>query len=140
MDHPLTPFVDALPVPLRRVVGEAGRITIPLRTARHRFHRDLPPSPVWTFDGTVPGPTIEVQRGVPLEVRWQNELSGTLPYVVTVAPRSEVDGIPVQAALGRSGGLPDGDARTGLHAADPNPRIGRPPPSRGHRGQGNRAD
>ena len=68
-DYALQPFVDSLPVPDRRVVGDPGRLTIPLRSALHRFHRDLPPSPVWTFDGTVPGPTVEVDRGVPLEVR-----------------------------------------------------------------------
>jgi hypothetical protein len=51
-DYLLQPFVDPLPVPDRHVVHEPGRLTIPLRTATHRFHRDLAPSPVWTFDGT----------------------------------------------------------------------------------------
>jgi FtsP/CotA-like multicopper oxidase with cupredoxin domain len=106
-DYPLQPFVDALPVPNRRVVSEPDRLTIPLRTALHRYHRDLPQSPVWTFDGTVPGPTVEVDRGVPLEVRWENRLTGTLPVIVTVAPAYELDGVPVQTTLGRSGGQPD---------------------------------
>jgi FtsP/CotA-like multicopper oxidase with cupredoxin domain len=106
-DHPLEPFVDALPVPDRRLVSKRGRLKIPLRTALHRFHRDLPPSPVWTFDGTVPGPTIEVERGVPLEVRWENRLTGNLPVIVTVAPANELDGVPVQTTLGRSGGTLD---------------------------------
>jgi spore coat protein A len=104
--HPLRPFVDELPIPQRRVLDEPGRLTIPLRAALHRYHRDLPPSPVWTFDGTVPGPTIEVRRGVPLEVRWENRLTGRLPVVVTVAPSPMIDGVPVQAVLGRSGGEP----------------------------------
>ena len=109
-NHPLEPFVDALPVPDRRVVSEPGRLTIQLRTALHRYHRDLPPSPVWTFDGTVPGPTVEVDRGVPLEVRWENRLTGNLPVIVAVAPAYELDGVPVQTTLGRSGGIPDEDA------------------------------
>ena len=104
--HPLQPFVDALPIPQRRVVDEPGRLTIVLQAALHRFHRDLPPSPVWTFDGVVPGPTIEVRRGVPLEVRWENRLTGRLPVIVTVAPNATIDGVPVQATLGRSGGEP----------------------------------
>ena len=104
-DYPLEPFVDPLPLPARRVVSDAERITIPLRTALHQYHRDLPPSPVWTFDGTVPGPTIEVRRGVPLEVRWENQLAGMLPIVVSVAPSHEIDGIPVQNMPGRSGGV-----------------------------------
>jgi len=103
----LTPFVDALPIPSRLVVTEPQRLTIQLRRALHRFHRDLPPSPVWTYDGTVPGPTIEVRRGVPLEVQWENRLTGTLPIVVTVAPTYEIDGVPVQTTPGRSGGRPD---------------------------------
>jgi spore coat protein A len=113
IDYPLQPFMDALPVPNRLVVTEPGRLTIPLRTGLHRYHRDLPPSPVWTFDGTVPGPTIEVERGVPLEVRWENRLTGNLPVIVTVAPANALDGVPVQATLGRSGGLPD-EAATAL--------------------------
>jgi spore coat protein A len=105
--YPLEPFVNALPIPDRRVVNEPDRLTIPLRTALHRYHRDLPQSPVWTFDGTVPGPTVEVHRGVPLEVRWENWLTGSLPVIVTVAPEYELDGVPVQTTLGRSGGSPD---------------------------------
>ena len=85
-DYPLQPFMDALPIPTRRVVSEPGRLTIPLLDGLHRYHRDLPESRVWTFDGTVPGPTIEVGRGVPLEVRWENRLTGRLPVVVTRHP------------------------------------------------------
>ena len=62
--HPLTPFVDELVVPARHVIGEPTRLTIALETATHRFHRELPPSRVWAYDGSLPGPTIEVRRGV----------------------------------------------------------------------------
>ena len=77
--HPLRPFVDTLPVPPRRVIAEPARLTIPIETSTHHFHRDLPPSRVWTYDGHLPGPTIEVRRAVPLEVLWENRLAGTLP-------------------------------------------------------------
>jgi FtsP/CotA-like multicopper oxidase with cupredoxin domain len=110
LDHPLNPFVDPLPTPSRRVITEPTRLTIRMQTALHRFHRDLPPSPVWTYDGHLPGPTIEVRRGVPLEVLWENRLEGTLPVIVTVAPDHAVDGIPVQCVPGRSGGEPDPSA------------------------------
>jgi FtsP/CotA-like multicopper oxidase with cupredoxin domain len=110
MDHPLTPFVDKLAVPPRRVVGERTRMTVRLEPAVHRFHRDLPPSRVWTYDGSVPGPTIDVRRGAELEVLWENHLSGTLPVVVTVAPEYAVDGVPAQCLPGRSGGRPDAAA------------------------------
>jgi FtsP/CotA-like multicopper oxidase with cupredoxin domain len=107
MSHPLTPFVDELAVPPRRVISEPTRLTIRLETATHRFHRELPPSRVWAYDGSLPGPTIEVRRGVPLEVMWENRLSGTLPVVVTVAPDYAVNGVPAQCLPGRSGGRLD---------------------------------
>jgi FtsP/CotA-like multicopper oxidase with cupredoxin domain len=105
--YPLRPFVDALPIPPRHVISEPTRLMIPLETTAHRFHRDLPPSRVWTYDGHLPGPTIEVRRSVPLEVQWENRLSGVLPVVVTVAPAYAADGVPAQTLPGRSGGVPD---------------------------------
>jgi spore coat protein A len=61
---PHTPFVDALPLP-RRILANRhdGELTVPIRAATHRFHRDLPASRVWAYDGRVPGPTIEAERG-----------------------------------------------------------------------------
>ena len=76
----------------------------------HRFHRDLPPSRVWVYGGSLPGPTIEVRRGVPLEVLWDNHLSGPYPVIVTVAPSYAVDGVPAQCVAGLSGGEPDAAA------------------------------
>ncbi|MBV8529094.1 MAG: hypothetical protein JOZ75_12330, partial [Candidatus Dormibacteraeota bacterium] len=61
---PLAPFVDPLPMPRRLLAAEhRGRLTVRIRAGAHRFHRDLPPSPIWGYDGTVPGPTIEMERG-----------------------------------------------------------------------------
>ena len=108
--HPLTPFVDELPIPPRLVFGEPDRAVIRIETSEHRFHRDLPSSRVWTYGSSVPGPTIEVSRGVELEVRWENHLTGPLPVVVTVAPEYAVDGVPAQCLPGRSGGTPDAAA------------------------------
>src|SRR5882724_9892434 len=101
--YPLRPFVDALPIPPRHVIGEPTRLTISLETTTHRFHRDLPASRVWTYGGHLPGATIEVRRGVPVEVQWENRLSGVLPVVVTVAtpPRG---GSPTAPRLGPRGG------------------------------------
>ena len=110
LTHPLTPFVDKLPIPPRRIVSEPTRLVVRLETATHRFHRDLPPSRVWAYDGSLPGPTIEVPRGVALEVLWENHLSGPLPVIVTVAPEYAVDGVPAQCLPGRSRGLPNAAA------------------------------
>jgi FtsP/CotA-like multicopper oxidase with cupredoxin domain len=112
MKPPLTPFADELPVPRRLIASaQGGRLTIPIRAATHRFHRDLPESRVWGFAGTAPGPTIEVERGKAVSVEWLNELSGPLPVTDTVAPESaDAEGVPVQCLPGLSGGVPNQDA------------------------------
>ena len=106
---PLLPFVDRLPVPRRLVAAEnEGRLVVRMRAAQHRFHRDMPESTIWGYDGTVPGPTIEAERGHPVTVEWQNELIGPLPIVVTAAPgHAHANGVPVQGVPGLSGGAPD---------------------------------
>jgi len=106
---PLTPFLDALPVPRRLIAAEhKSQLTVQIRTATHRFHRDLPESRIWGYDGTVPGPTIEAERGKPVMVEWRNELEGPLPVVETVAPKHAYsDNVPVQCLPGLSGGTPD---------------------------------
>jgi FtsP/CotA-like multicopper oxidase with cupredoxin domain len=106
---PLTPFVDALPLPSRLIATEHdGQLTVRLRAGEHRFHRDLPASSVWGFEGMVPGPTIEAERGQPVTVDWRNELRGAFPVTDTVAPEpTDADGVPVQCLPGLSGGEPD---------------------------------
>ena len=103
----LSPFVDLLRVPPRHVIKEPTRLTVRLETVTHQFHRDLPPSRVWAYDGHLPGPTIEVDRGTQVEVRWENRLSGPLPVVVIRASVHAADGVPVQCLPGRSGGAVD---------------------------------
>jgi spore coat protein A len=106
---PLTPFVDALPLPSRLLATEHdGRLTVRVRAGEHRFHRDLPASSVWGFEGAVPGPTIEAERGQQVTVDWRNELRGAFPVTDTVVPEStDPNGVPVQCLPGLSGGEPD---------------------------------
>jgi len=108
--RPLSPFVDLLTIPPRRVVTASTRLTVRLETATHRFHRDLALSRVWAYDGHLPGPTIEVDRGIQVEVQWENRLSGRLPVIVTRSSVHAVDGVPVQCLPGRSGGAVDPNA------------------------------
>ena len=105
----LAPFVDELPVPPRLLpAAHNGRLTVPIRDGTHRFHRDLPEVPIWGYDGTVPGPTIEAERGQPVTVQWRNELRSPLPITVTIAPHAaDPDGVPVQCVPGLSGGMRD---------------------------------
>jgi FtsP/CotA-like multicopper oxidase with cupredoxin domain len=109
---PLAPFADALPMPQRLVAArQNGRLSVPIRAGAHRFHRDLPESAIWGYDGRVPGPTIEAERGQPVTVQWRNELDGALSVAVTIAPKAtDTSGVPVQCVPGLSGGTPDQNA------------------------------
>ena len=78
---PLTPFVDVLPLPERLLARDHnGRLTVRIRTGSHSFHRgNLPRSRVWGYDGTLPGPTIEAERGHPVRVRGATSLTAGCP-------------------------------------------------------------
>jgi spore coat protein A len=41
---------------------------------RQKVHRDLPPTIVWGFEGTTPGPLISAQRGRGVAIDWLNRL------------------------------------------------------------------
>lgn len=100
---PTTPFVDDLPIPAPALPtllfpfptknanlahGEAARDAhqawnqFPPRVfyqavaapSLHRFHRDLSPTYLWTFNGQYPGPTFLNKYGVPSLVRFRNAL------------------------------------------------------------------
>ncbi len=85
--HPdaLTRFVDALPTPpILRPDGQRADPTdatrllpyyrVAMREADVRVHRDLPPTRMWTYGGSFPGPTLEARSGHGLLVEWANEL------------------------------------------------------------------
>jgi FtsP/CotA-like multicopper oxidase with cupredoxin domain len=40
----------------------------------HQFHPELAPTPIWGYDGLVPGPTFITQANVPVLVRFRNNL------------------------------------------------------------------
>jgi spore coat protein A, manganese oxidase len=81
----LARFVDPLPIPpVARVAGQRTHAAYPgrqlpyyrveLRAFEARLHRDIPPTPLWGYDGLFPGPTFETRRGEPLLIEWANAL------------------------------------------------------------------
>lgn len=75
----LAPFVDPLPLPavaqpVSGVPGGAAEYEIALVEVQQQLHRDLPPTTVWAYGGTYPGPTLEAWRGEPVRVRWISDL------------------------------------------------------------------
>src|ERR1700722_20370880 len=75
-DVKLTRYVDALPIPpVIRPTGEPDEIIdIEMRQFHQKVHRDLPPTPVWGYNGSWPGPTIEAQSGKTLKINWVSKL------------------------------------------------------------------
>jgi spore coat protein A len=72
----LTRYVDPLPIPpVIRPTGEPGEIIeVEMRQFHQKAHRDLPPTTLWGYNGTWPGPTIEAQSGHPLNIHWTSKL------------------------------------------------------------------
>jgi spore coat protein A len=74
----LEPFVDPLLIPraLKPTArsNNVERYRIEISEFRQKLHRDLPPTIVWGFEGTTPGPTIMAERGHIVEVEWVNKL------------------------------------------------------------------
>jgi len=81
----VAPYVDALPVPAALPVTathpdpEHARHRLPyaevvMRESYVRLHRDIPPTRAWTYNGTLPGPTIHARKDEPLLIRWTNSL------------------------------------------------------------------
>jgi spore coat protein A, manganese oxidase len=72
----LTPYVDALPVPsvIRPAQHPGSTVQVHMREFHHNVHRDLPPTRIWGYNGTWPGPTLEVRTGQAFSVKWSNAL------------------------------------------------------------------
>jgi spore coat protein A, manganese oxidase len=70
----LASFVDPLPIPevIRPAAGEVVHMT--MAAAQQKVHRDLPLTNIWSYNGSWPGPTIEVRKNQPLTVKWNNQL------------------------------------------------------------------
>lgn len=76
--HDHDPHGDPLrvPVPMQRFHEFPPQkfYEIHVRETLHSFHPDLPKSPVWGYDGIVPGPTFHAHYGEPILVRFHNDL------------------------------------------------------------------
>jgi len=82
----LTPFIDPLPIPpvIRPKTGSTTNIN--MTTFKQKLHHDLPPTPLWGYNGIYPGPTFEVRTGSPIKVKYSNSLPTThfLPVDTTI--------------------------------------------------------
>ncbi|HSE13399.1 MAG TPA: multicopper oxidase domain-containing protein, partial [Rudaea sp.] len=75
----LCPYVDALPrpavaVPVTGSSGAAATYDISIQQIGQKLHRDLPPTTLWGYAGSYPGPTIEAAADQPVTINWLNDL------------------------------------------------------------------
>ncbi|NNE08813.1 MAG: multicopper oxidase domain-containing protein, partial [Gemmatimonadetes bacterium] len=79
----LTPFLDPLPIPgvATPTSGTAGGIAtydMAITQFQQQLHSELPPTTVWGYGGSYPGPTLETTQDFPITVNWINDLRDTL--------------------------------------------------------------
>jgi spore coat protein A len=99
-------FVDELPIPPSiHVQPGTSEITITASQFQTKLHRDLPPQMVWGYDGSSPGPTIEIESGQLLRVHWKDDL-----------PTKHLFAEPKGVDMGKSP-MPDVRFVTHLHGA-----------------------
>jgi spore coat protein A len=76
--HTLDRFLDPLPrleaLKPHRTTPHSSEYLIRMSQFEHKLHSQLPPTMLWGYEGRSPGPTIEAQRGTPIQVRWENRL------------------------------------------------------------------
>jgi spore coat protein A len=78
----LEKFLDPLHIPLAIRVPpgqQPTQLEITMRATWTQLHSQLPPTRVWAYDGSFPGPTIDVRRGQELRVVWKNAITGSYP-------------------------------------------------------------
>lgn len=121
-------YVDPLPIPKVIRPREGQTTAIRMTAFEQKLHRDLPPTPLWGYMGTYPGPTLEVNRGSPTRIRWKNHLPTThfLPVDTTIhGAEADVPAVRTvvhvhgHKVLPESDGYPEAwftsDGRTGPH-------------------------
>jgi spore coat protein A len=98
----LEKYVDPLPVP--GVLTGQPYYEIGAYQIQQQLHRDLPPTTVYGYGtsqatASYPGPSIVVQKGIPIQIKWTNNLPSPhiLAYAfdLTIPSAQTTTGIPI---------------------------------------------
>jgi spore coat protein A len=89
-----TRFVDPLPT-LTHIDGtQTPEFSISISQITAQLHRDLPSSQIWGYNGSSPGPVIDVEAGHPIRVHWQNNLPTTHVLAAPTGFEADVTSLP----------------------------------------------
>jgi spore coat protein A len=108
----LAKFIEPLTIPPLALI-QAGHCRLTMRQIQKQIHPDLPPTTLWGFNSSSPGPTIEARRDQPLSIEWINALpeQHLLPIDHSI-PGAEASLPAVRAVVhlhgGRTGPASDG--------------------------------
>ena len=74
----ITQYIDPLPI-LRKIepskIAKRGlEYVMRMTEFSQQLHSQLPATTVWGYEGSYPGPVIEVTVGQPVSIRWENRL------------------------------------------------------------------
>lgn len=123
----LTKYVDPLANPLDHIIQPTGLMDgVPLYDVgvsqfQQQLHRDLPPTTLWGYNASYPGPTFEVDRDSTIKIRWSNNLTDAsglplqehlLPYDTTVHGAAPT--IPVARTIAHIHGAVTNEASDGF--------------------------
>lgn len=88
-EYGLTKFLDPLPIP-PVITVPAGKphesLKISMRPVSAKLHSQLSETCMWGYNGSFPGPTIEVRSGQSVQVIWENAITGTFPVSAVDVP------------------------------------------------------
>ncbi len=97
-------YIDPLPLPAKLTPSRTGKdgslYHVRMMEFKRKMHSQLPPTRLWGFEGQYPGPSFDVFRGKPIEVRWENNLPVQHIFGVdhhihgAMAPTPEVRTVP----------------------------------------------
>lgn len=88
-EYGLTKFLDPLPIPpvITVPTGKPHEsLKISMRPVSAKLHSQLSETCMWGYNGSFPGPTIEVRSGQSLQVIWENVITGTFPIPAVDVP------------------------------------------------------
>jgi len=125
----LVPFLDALPIPpVIRPHHQEGDdfhhlnkddfrhydenklhpVRISMQPVQSSLHAQLPPTTLWTYEGSFPGPVIDVHRGQEVTVEWKNDLKDSaLPFATAIADDPPDGESSTQNVPGSNGAPPE---------------------------------